>query len=159
MVWYQILKHPANHDLNFQIRIGNKKKLDGLNGRAYNSYLNIFLLTIMGLVSWNEKNQIFEKINYFFNSIIGVPAQLKKTGGAFFQLFFFQLLIISESWRRMPRAFSQIIYPAPWGKPGVHLHLFFSITINYNYFRILGLGDKEPTFFSFQQQLIIATRL
>ena len=101
----------------------------------------------MGLVGWNEKNQILEKINYFFNSIIEAPAKSKKTGGAFFQLLFFQLSIISESWKAIPMTLFQWYFRRNGEKWGWISNYFFSITTNYNYFWILGLGDKEPTFF------------
>ena len=129
----------------------------------------------MGLVGRNEKNQIFEKINYFFNSIIGLPAQLKKTRGAFFQLLFFQLSIISESWRGVPGTLFQtyfrcngqnrgkiggaspiiffqlqsiIIISESWAQ-GIKNPLFFFVptTINYCHAAVNERNRQESLFF------------
>ena len=109
-----------------------------------------------------KKTRYVKKSIIFSVQLLGLRRNRKKPGVYFFNYYFFNYQLFQNPgggcqghfYNHISGAMGQI-----GAESGVHLPLFFSITINYNYFRILGLGDKEPTFFSFQQQLIIATRL
>ena len=108
--------------------------------------ITFFLLTIIGLVSWNEKNRgsIFRlvfSINYWG------PGAIEKNRGCIFPIIIFPIINYFRILERDSNDTFSMIFPAQWEKTGVNSQLFFSIATNYNYFRILGLGDKEPTFF------------
>ena len=58
-------------------------------------FITFFFVTIIVPANANENKWNLEKINYFFNVIIGDFARMKINGRGFFQLIFFQLTIIA----------------------------------------------------------------
>ena len=91
------------------------------------------------------KNQLFFQFNYWGSSAI------EKNRGCIFSIIIFSIINYFRILEGGARDTFPNIFPVQWAKSrqnrGCSSHYFFSITINYNYFRILGLGDKEPTFF------------
>ena len=124
----------------------------------YNPNHNLFFINYYWArqLEWKKPGEDFSIS--FFNQLLGSLRNWKKPAMPF-PIIIFPIINYSRILERDSNDTFSMIFPAQWEKTGVNFQLFFSITTNYNYFRILGLGDKEPTFFSFQQQLIIATRL
>ena len=129
----------------------------------YSRIYNLFFINYYGARQLKRKkpdlwkNQLFFQFNYWGSGAI------EKNRGCIFSIIIFPIINYFRILEGDAKDTFPIIFPVQWAKSGQNRgcisHYFFSITINYNYFPILGLGDQEPTFFSFQQQLIIATRL
>ena len=97
-----------------------------------------------------KKTRSLKKSIIFSIQLLGFRRNRKKPGVIFSNYYFFNYQLFQNPGGGCQGHFFNHISAAMGqngAESGVHLPLFFSVAINYNYFQILGLGDQEPTFF------------